>query len=117
MKFPVPDQWDLETGLAVIGSVIGGLSAAITAKEYGVDAVVLERSALVGGDENPTSARANCYRAPLPCPPAPAIGAGKGGAPGPMLARYFITAARSAARRSPANAILLPGMARAGDIR
>ncbi|HET6736315.1 FAD-binding protein [Mycobacterium sp.] len=49
LKFPVPDRWDMETDLVAIGSGIGGLSAAITANEYGIEAVVLERSALVGG--------------------------------------------------------------------
>lgn len=49
MRRAVPDHWDIETDLAVIGSGIGGLSAAIAANEYGLDAVVLERSHLVGG--------------------------------------------------------------------
>lgn len=49
MKTPIPEAWDMETDLAVIGSGIGGLSAAITAKEYGIEAVVLERSEVVGG--------------------------------------------------------------------
>jgi len=45
----LPAQWDIETDLVCIGSGIGGLSAAITAHENGLDTVVLERSDQVGG--------------------------------------------------------------------
>jgi 3-oxosteroid 1-dehydrogenase len=38
-----PEHWDPETDIVAIGSGNGGLSAAITAREYGVEAVVLER--------------------------------------------------------------------------
>lgn len=49
MRTPPPKQWDVETDVVSIGSGIGGLAAAITAREFGADAVVLERSDLVGG--------------------------------------------------------------------
>lgn len=49
MRTPPPKQWDLETDVVAVGSGIGGLAAAITAREFGADAVVLERSDLVGG--------------------------------------------------------------------
>jgi 3-oxosteroid 1-dehydrogenase len=45
----LPAQWDMETDLVAIGSGIGGLSAAITAHDHGLKAVVLERSGQVGG--------------------------------------------------------------------
>lgn len=45
----LPEKWDLETDLIAIGSGIGGLSAAITAHDYGLGAMVLERSGQVGG--------------------------------------------------------------------
>ncbi|MCW1427473.1 FAD-dependent oxidoreductase [Novosphingobium sp. JCM 18896] len=45
----LPSTWDMETDIVAIGSGIGGLSAAITAHENGASAVVLERSAQVGG--------------------------------------------------------------------
>ena len=45
----VPPAWDIETDFVSIGSGIGGLSAAITAREMGLEAVVLERSEKVGG--------------------------------------------------------------------
>ena len=45
----LPDHWDLETDLVALGSGIGGLSAAITAHEHGLEAVVLERAPQVGG--------------------------------------------------------------------
>ena len=45
----IPETWHLETDLAVIGSGIGGLSAAITAREFGIEPVVLERAEFVGG--------------------------------------------------------------------
>jgi len=45
----LPQSWDLEVDWVSIGSGIGGLSAAITAHEQGLSAVVLERSDQVGG--------------------------------------------------------------------
>ena len=45
----LPDRWDIETDLVAIGSGIGGLAAAITARDQGLRAVVLERSDQVGG--------------------------------------------------------------------
>jgi 3-oxosteroid 1-dehydrogenase len=45
----LPERWDLETDLVALGSGIGGLSAAITAHEHGLEAIVLERSPQVGG--------------------------------------------------------------------
>ena len=45
----LPDKWDMETDFVAIGSGIGGLSAAITAHENGAKALILERSAQVGG--------------------------------------------------------------------
>jgi 3-oxosteroid 1-dehydrogenase len=45
----MPDAWDIETDLIAIGSGIGGLSAAITAHDKGLQALVLERSGQVGG--------------------------------------------------------------------
>jgi 3-oxosteroid 1-dehydrogenase len=45
----LPAQWDLEADVVAIGSGIGGLSAAITAHDHGVNAIVLERSGQVGG--------------------------------------------------------------------
>lgn len=45
----LPEKWDIEVDLVSIGSGIGGLSAAITAHEQGLRAIVLERSEQVGG--------------------------------------------------------------------
>jgi 3-oxosteroid 1-dehydrogenase len=45
----LPESWDIETDLVAIGSGIGGLSAAITAHDKGLQALVLERSDQVGG--------------------------------------------------------------------
>ncbi len=45
----LPETWDLETDVVALGSGIGGLSAAITAQDHGLDAVVIERSDQVGG--------------------------------------------------------------------
>ena len=44
-----PERWDEECDLVAIGSGIGGLAAAITADEFGAEAIVLERSDEVGG--------------------------------------------------------------------
>jgi 3-oxosteroid 1-dehydrogenase len=41
--------WDLETDFVSVGSGIGGLAAAITAREQGLDAAVLEKANLLGG--------------------------------------------------------------------
>jgi 3-oxosteroid 1-dehydrogenase len=45
----LPKRWDTETGIVSIGSGIGGLSAAITAREHGAQSLVLERTNQVGG--------------------------------------------------------------------
>ena len=45
----MPSRWDEETDLIAVGSGIGGLSAAIAAREEGLRALVLERSEQVGG--------------------------------------------------------------------
>lgn len=42
-------QWDIEVDWVSIGSGIGGLAGAITAREHGLSAIVLEKSGLVGG--------------------------------------------------------------------
>lgn len=44
-----PRKWDAETDFVSIGSGIAGLSAAITARDQGLEAMVLEKSALLGG--------------------------------------------------------------------
>ncbi|MCJ2185512.1 FAD-dependent oxidoreductase [Novosphingobium beihaiensis] len=44
-----PSGWDAETDFIAVGSGIGGLSAAITARELGLDAIVLEKAPQVGG--------------------------------------------------------------------
>jgi len=45
----LPAKWDIECDLVAVGSGIGGLSAAITAHENGLSAMVLERADHVGG--------------------------------------------------------------------
>ncbi|HUD28724.1 MAG TPA: FAD-binding protein [Novosphingobium sp.] len=45
----LPAAWDIETDFVSVGSGIAGLSAAITAHEQGLEAVVLEKAAQVGG--------------------------------------------------------------------
>lgn len=45
----LPERWDEEVDFIAIGSGIGGLAAAIAAHDLGLKAVVLERSAQVGG--------------------------------------------------------------------
>ena len=45
----LPPKWDMEADLVAIGSGVGGLSAAITAHDHGLSAMVLERSESVGG--------------------------------------------------------------------
>ncbi len=49
MQANLPERWDFEADLVSLGSGIGGLSAAITARELGGSAVVVERSSMVGG--------------------------------------------------------------------
>ncbi|WP_103728280.1 FAD-binding protein [Novosphingobium sp. HII-3] len=44
-----PRKWDAETDFVSIGSGIAGLSAAITARDQGLEAMVLEKSVLLGG--------------------------------------------------------------------
>ncbi len=48
--FPVPPKWDKEYDIIVIGSGFAGLAAAITAKEAGEDAIILEKMPAVGGN-------------------------------------------------------------------
>lgn len=45
----VPKAWDIETDFVSVGSGIAGLSAAITAREQGLEAIVLEKASQVGG--------------------------------------------------------------------
>lgn len=45
----LPETWDIEADLVAIGSGIGGLSAAITAHDHGLSALVLEKADQVGG--------------------------------------------------------------------
>lgn len=45
----LPEKWDVEVDLVAIGSGGGGLAAAITAQDYGLTSLVLERSEEVGG--------------------------------------------------------------------
>lgn len=44
-----PAAWDVEVDFIAVGSGIGGLSAAITAHEAGMEAIVLEKADQVGG--------------------------------------------------------------------
>ncbi|MDE2301554.1 MAG: FAD-dependent oxidoreductase [Sphingomonadales bacterium] len=44
-----PSRWDREVDFIAIGSGIGGLSAAITAQEHGLSALVIERADQLGG--------------------------------------------------------------------
>ena len=45
----LPERWDMEADLVAVGSGIGGLSAAITAQDNGLSAIVLERADQLGG--------------------------------------------------------------------
>ncbi len=45
----VPEKWDLETGVLVIGSGCGGLSAALSAHDQGARVTVIEKSDQFGG--------------------------------------------------------------------
>ncbi|EJL32037.1 FAD-binding protein [Novosphingobium sp. AP12] len=49
MLVNVPPAWDIETDFISVGSGIAGLSAAITAREQGLEAIVLEKASQVGG--------------------------------------------------------------------
>ncbi len=49
MREKLPDNWDAESDVVALGSGIGGLSAVIAARHFGAEALVLERSDLVGG--------------------------------------------------------------------
>lgn len=49
MQGNLPENWDIEVDVVSLGSGIGGLSAAITARELGGTSVVIERSTMVGG--------------------------------------------------------------------
>lgn len=49
MNCSIPDQWDIQVDLAVIGSSCGGLTAACKAKELGLSAIVLEKASTLGG--------------------------------------------------------------------
>ena len=44
-----PDKWDLEVDFIAAGSGIGGLSAAITAHDEGLNTIVLEKAPKLGG--------------------------------------------------------------------
>src|SRR6516165_3817434 len=44
-----PRKWDMEADLVAVGAGAGGLAAAITARDHGLSAFVLERSDEVGG--------------------------------------------------------------------
>lgn len=44
-----PARWDAEADLVAVGSGAGGLSAAITAHDHGISAIVLERAEQLGG--------------------------------------------------------------------
>lgn len=46
----VPDVWDMEADIVVLGAGGAGLSAACTAKEAGASVVVLEKAGVTGGD-------------------------------------------------------------------
>lgn len=45
----LPGKWDLEADVVSIGSGVGALATAITARAHGASAIVLERADLVGG--------------------------------------------------------------------
>jgi 3-oxosteroid 1-dehydrogenase len=45
----LPGRWDLTVDLVAVGSGIGGLSAAIAARDAGLDVVVLEKAPKLGG--------------------------------------------------------------------
>jgi 3-oxosteroid 1-dehydrogenase len=44
-----PDRWDLETDLVAVGSGLGGVCAAIVARDLGRDALILEKAPKLGG--------------------------------------------------------------------
>jgi 3-oxosteroid 1-dehydrogenase len=45
----LPDSWDMEVDLVVVGSSCGGLTAACKAHDLGMSTVVLEKAATLGG--------------------------------------------------------------------
>ena len=47
----IPDNWDYETDVVVVGSGYAGCNAAIAAHDAGATVLVLERSAQTGGVE------------------------------------------------------------------
>lgn len=49
ISFEIPAQWDADVPLLIIGAGAAGICAALTAKEAGVDAVVIERDAVPSG--------------------------------------------------------------------
>ena len=42
-------DWDFQHDVVVVGSGAGGMTAALIAKDLGLDAIVIEKSDLVGG--------------------------------------------------------------------
>ena len=46
----VPDQWDGQTDVIVVGGGVAGLSAALSAAEHGASVMLLEKNPNVGGD-------------------------------------------------------------------
>ncbi|MDE2405591.1 MAG: FAD-binding protein [Sphingomonadales bacterium] len=44
-----PETWDIEVDFVAVGSGIGGISGAIAAQALGLEALVIERDALLGG--------------------------------------------------------------------
>ena len=49
MESNLPHEWDMEADVVAVGSGGGGLAAAITAHDHGANALVLERSEMIGG--------------------------------------------------------------------
>ncbi len=44
-----PVAWDCEYDVVVVGSGAGGMTAALIARDLGLDALVIEKSELIGG--------------------------------------------------------------------
>ena len=61
-----PEIWDAETDFLSVGSGIGGLSAAITAREMGLEAMVLEKADQVGGVQTSPMERAVTQATAMP---------------------------------------------------